>query len=137
MINANASIRAHDVYTILVMDDDEMVRELADITLKRLGYKVVCCPDGATAVSLYRLAWEKGEPFSLVIMDLTIPGGMGGIEAAGKIHAFAPEAQLVVSSGYSDDPVMANFSDFGFCAALEKPYNVEEINSILQMTTQR
>lgn len=61
---------------------------------------------------------------------------MGGIEAARQILAFAPEAKLIVSSGYSDDPVMANFSDYGFCASLEKPYNVEEIARILQQTKQ-
>ncbi len=123
---------AQGIYSILVMDDDEMVRELADITLKRFGYEVVCCDNGAAAVSLYRTTREEGVPFSLVIMDLTIPGGMGGIEAARQILDFDPEAQLIVSSGYSDDPVMARFSDYGFCAALEKPYNVEKIAKILQ-----
>jgi len=119
-------------HAILVMDDDEMVRDLAEITLKRFGYAVVCCTDGAAAVALYRSAREEGSPFSLAIMDLTIPGGMGGIEAARQILAFDPEAKLIVSSGYSDDPVMANFTDFGFCASLEKPYNVDEIARILQ-----
>ena len=123
---------AQGVYSILVMDDDEMVRELAEITLNRLGYTVVCCENGTTANALYRSAREEGVPFSLVIMDLTIPGGMGGVEAARQILAFDPEAQLIVSSGYSDDPVMANFSRYGFCAALEKPYNVAEIARILQ-----
>ncbi len=121
-------------YSILVMDDDEMVRELAEITLKRLNYTVVCCNNGSEAVSLYRSARERGMPFSFVIMDLTIQGGMGGVEAAKQILAFDPEAQLIVSSGYSADPVMANFSDYGFCASLEKPYDVEEISRILQRT---
>lgn len=120
--------------SILVMDDDEMVRELADITLKRLGYKVVSCPGGAEAVALYRTARAEGAPFTLCIMDLTIPGGMGGIEAARQILTFDPAAKLIVSSGYSDDPVMANFAAYGFCAALEKPYSVKEIDRILQTT---
>jgi CheY-like chemotaxis protein len=132
----HAPVNAQEVHSILVMDDDEMVRELANITLKRFGYNVVCCENGTAAVALYRSAREEGAPFSLVIMDLTIPGGMGGIEAARQILAFAPDAQLIVSSGYSDDPVMVNFADFGFCAALEKPYNVEEIARILQKTKQ-
>jgi CheY-like chemotaxis protein len=122
----------HGTCSILVMDDDEMVRDLADITLKRLGYSVVCCQDGAEAVTLYKNALTEGGPFCLVIMDLTIPGGMGGVEAARQILAFHPEARLIVSSGYSDDPVMANFSAYGFCAALGKPYNVEEIAAILR-----
>jgi len=113
-----------------------MVRELAEITLKRLGYKVVCCKNGAEAVSLYKSAREEMVPFSLVIMDLTIPGGMGGVEAARQVLDFDPKAKLVVSSGYSADPVMANFSDYGFCAALEKPYNVAEVASILQSCQQ-
>lgn len=121
-------------HSILVLDDDEMVRELAEITLKRFGYGVTCCDNGATAISLYRSAFAEGVPFSLVIMDLTIPGGMGGIEAARQILAIDPEAKLIVSSGYSEDPVMANFAEYGFCAALEKPYSVEEIISILQET---
>jgi len=131
-----ATESVQQVFSILVMDDDEMVRELATITLKRFGYRVTCCDNGAAAVALYRIAREEGMPFSLVIMDLTIPGGMGGVEAARQILAFAPEAKLIVSSGYSDDPVMANFSDYGFCASLEKPYNVEEIARILQQTKQ-
>jgi len=134
---AHAPGYAQGSYSILVVDDDEMVRELAEITLKRLGYTVVCCKNGAAAVSLYRSAREEGMPFSLVIMDLTIPGGMGGVEAARQILSIDQEAQLIVSSGYSDDPVMANYSDYGFCASLEKPYNVEEISSILQKTKRR
>jgi len=65
-------------------------------------------------------------------MDLTIPGGMGGIEAARQIRAIDPDAHLIVSSGYSDDPVMANYTDYGFCASMEKPYRVEDISAILQ-----
>jgi len=134
---APAQVEAHGGYSILVLDDDEMVRELAEITLKRFGYAVACCDNGAAAVSLYRTARAEGVPFSVVIMDLTIPGGMGGIEAARQILAFDPDAQLIVSSGYSEDPVMANFSDYGFCAALEKPYNVEEISRIMQRFKRR
>jgi signal transduction histidine kinase/ActR/RegA family two-component response regulator len=134
---APAADDARGGYSILVLDDDEMVRELAEITLKRFGYTVTCCDNGAAAVSLYRAARAHGSPFSLVVMDLTIPGGMGGIEAARQILAFDPQAQLIVSSGYSADPVMANFADYGFCAALEKPYNVEDINRILQKTGRR
>ena len=129
----SATVNSASACSILVMDDDEMVRELAEITLQRLGYKVVCCPDGAKAVTLYRTARDEGAPFSLCIMDLTIPGGMGGIEAARQILAFDPAAKLIVSSGYSDDPVMANFAIYGFCAALEKPYSVKEIARILQI----
>jgi PAS domain S-box-containing protein len=118
--------------SVLVMDDDEMVRDLASITLNRFGYSVTTCKDGNSAVSLYRTAMEQGTPFTLVIMDLTIPGGMGGVEAAREILSFDPEARLVVSSGYSDDPVMANYTEFGFCGAIEKPYRVKDIANILR-----
>ncbi len=130
----SVAVNAPGDCSILVMDDDEMIRELAEIILKRLGYKVVSCPDGAKAVSLYRAARDEGAPYSLCIMDLTIPGGMGGIEAARQILAFDPTAKLIVSSGYSEDPVMANFAVYGFCAALEKPYNVKEIARVLQIS---
>ncbi|RNC66691.1 MAG: response regulator [Desulfuromonadales bacterium] len=118
--------------SILVMDDDDMVRDLACLTLKRLGYAVTTCVNGDEAISLYASARERGAPFTLVIMDLTIPGGMGGIEAARRIRAFDPEACLIVSSGYSDDPVMANCGEYGFCAAIEKPYRVEDIADVLR-----
>jgi PAS domain S-box-containing protein len=116
---------------ILVMDDDEMVRDLAAITLERSGYQVKCCADGKEAISLYRGAKDTGTPFSAVIMDLTIPGGIGGVEVARRILEFDPAARLIVSSGYSDDPVMSNFKDYGFCAAMEKPFKANDITEIL------
>jgi len=122
---------SHGNDSILVMDDDEMVRELAALILKRFGYNVTTCVNGTEAISLYKAAREAGSPFALVVMDLTIPGGMGGIETARQILAFDPCAHLIVSSGYSDDPVMANFSEYGFCASIEKPYKVEDISRIL------
>jgi PAS domain S-box-containing protein len=118
--------------TILVMDDEEMVRDITSLMLEKLGYKVTTCINGDEAISLYHSAMEAGTPFSIVIMDLTIPGGMGGVEAASRIRAFDPDARLVVSSGYSDDPVMANYRDYGFCAAMEKPYKVETIAQVLE-----
>lgn len=116
---------------ILVMDDDEMVRDFATLTLGRLGYTVVTCVNGYEAISLYRSAKEAGTPFSVVIMDLTIPGGMGGVEAARRIREFDASARLIVSSGYSDDPVMANYREYGFCAAMEKPYKAATIARVL------
>jgi PAS domain S-box-containing protein len=122
---------SHDAGSVLVMDDDDMVRELATITLTRFGFTVTTCGDGQTAIALYSSAKETGSPFNLVIMDLTIPGGMGGVEAAQRILHLDPEAHLIVSSGYSDDPVMANYAEYGFCAAIEKPYRVKDIALVL------
>jgi len=126
-----ADVVVHKGGSVLVMDDDEMVRELATLTLGRLGYTVMICCNGKEAISLYKTALEAGTPFSVVLMDLTIPGSMGGVEAARLILAFDPDAPLVVSSGYSADPVMANYREYGFCAAIEKPYNVEDVARII------
>lgn len=123
--------------TILVMDDDEMIRELATITLRRAGYAVTTCADGDEAIALYRVALAGGAPFTVTIMDLTIPGGMGGVEAARRILAIDPAAVLIVSSGYSEDPVMANFKTYGFSAAIEKPYKVEDILRTLRSLKER
>lgn len=117
--------------SILVMDDDDMVRDFASLTLGRSGYNVVTCCNGDEAISLYRTAKEAGTPFDVVIMDLTIQGGMGGVEAARRILSFDPTARLIVSSGYSEDPVMANWTEYGFCAAMEKPYKAATISRIL------
>lgn len=126
-----AALGCHGNCSILVMDDDEMIRELATITLSRFGYKVTTCADGENAIMLYSSAQGQGTPFDLVIMDLTIPGGMGGLETARRLLAIDPKARLIVSSGYSDDPVMANYAEYGFCAAIEKPYRVKDIAAVL------
>lgn len=119
------------VGAIIVMDDEEMIRELASEMLKYLGYQVTCCGDGSEAVQQYKSALQSGEPFSAVIMDLTIPGGMGGKEAAQQILALDPGAFLIVSSGYSNDPIMANYREYGFSRAVAKPYKINELEQAL------
>jgi CheY-like chemotaxis protein len=96
-----------------------------------LGYRVTTCINGEEAVLLYKTAMKSSEPFSAVIMDLTIPGGMGGKEAAQQILAIDPAARLSVSSGYSNDPVMAEYKNHGFSGAVVKPYNIDEIAQVL------
>jgi signal transduction histidine kinase/CheY-like chemotaxis protein len=117
---------------LLVMDDEEMIRTLATDMLEELGYRVTTCPDGEEAVALYKAALEAGAPYSAAIMDLTIPGGMGGREAAGAIHDIDPQARLIVSSGYSNDPIMSDFRRYGFSAVVLKPYSVAEIAEALR-----
>jgi two-component system, cell cycle sensor histidine kinase and response regulator CckA len=117
---------------ILVMDDEEGIRVLTENLLEHLGYAVVTCSRGEEAVRLYQEASEAGEPFFAAIMDLTVPAGMGGKEAARQILAFDPAARLIVSSGYSNDPVMASYLDHGFCAAIVKPYRCETLQQALQ-----
>jgi CheY-like chemotaxis protein len=96
-----------------------------------LGYPVTTCADGEQAVRLYQQAKESGAPFLAVLMDLTIPGGMGGKEAAQAILGFDPEARLVVSSGYFDDPVLSEYQKYGFCAVMPKPYKLSELAQLM------
>jgi len=116
---------------ILVMDDDLMVQDMIVSMLEVLGHKVVCAQDGEEAIKKYQQALETSVPFDLVIMDLVIPCGMGGVEAAQEIHRLDEKARLIVSSGYSDDPVLAQYEDYGFCAALPKPYQFQELEQII------
>jgi PAS domain S-box-containing protein len=118
---------------ILLMDDDEMVRDVATAMLNMLGHEIVLASDGRAAIELYK---KSGNTIDLVIMDLTIPGGMGGKEAAREILTINPEAKVIVSSGYSNDPVMARFGEYGFCAALVKPYQVDELSKVINQLVQ-
>jgi len=112
---------------ILVMDDDEMIRITTEELLSFLGHEVLLVVDGEQAVSRYRELKDLGTPVDLVIMDLTIPGGMGGQEAAQQLLNFDPEAKIIVASGYSNDPVMASYRDYGFSAAVTKPFDLDEL----------
>lgn len=121
---------------ILVMDDDELIRNVAVEILTALGYEVGCAADGKETVDMYIREADQGKPFDLVIMDLTIPGGLGGKETAARLLKIAPEAKLIVSSGYSVDPIMSDYRKFGFCGVINKPYNAgrlsEVVNDILK-----
>lgn len=104
------------------MDDDEMVRFIAGQTLERLGFSVDFAEEGHEAAERYRVAMEAGAPFLAVILDLNIPGGMGGKEAVELIKAIDPEVKAFVTSGNSSDPVMVNYKEYGFTGCIEKPY---------------
>jgi CheY-like chemotaxis protein len=125
------SVGKHADGFILVMDDEEIIREMTTELLAFLGYQTRVCEDGAEAVELYKTAKESGMPVSAVIMDLTISGGMGVKEAAELILAFDPAACLIVSSGYSNDPIMSDHSKYGFKGAVVKPYKVAELRQLL------
>jgi CheY-like chemotaxis protein len=103
------------------MDDEAMIREVAGKILARLGYEVACSSDGTEAITAYETAMSNGSPFDAVIMDLTIPGGMGGRKRSET--AQGPRGQRIVSSGYSDDPIMANFTEYGFKASYQTLYH--------------
>ncbi len=117
---------------ILLMDDEEMIRELATEMLSFIGHQVTTVRDGQEAVENYRNAMDSEKPFDLVILDLTVPGGMGGKEAAELLLQLDPKARIIVSSGYSNDPVMAEYEQYGFVATISKPYDVNGLERILE-----
>jgi two-component system cell cycle sensor histidine kinase/response regulator CckA len=116
---------------ILVMDDDPTVRDVALSMLAHLGYKAAAARDGEEAIEAYRNSRESGAPFDAVIMDLSVPGGMGGKEAFGKIRELFADAVGIVSSGYSNDPVMSDFGKYGFAGVISKPYTLKELSHVL------
>jgi len=116
---------------ILLMDDENIVRKVSAKMLECLGYDVTVCSNGEQAVDAYRRRHQEGFPFVAAIMDLTVIGGMGGKEAAGHILAIDPDAQLVVSSGYYDDPVLSDYRQHGFCAILPKPYKSSDLEKLM------
>ncbi len=117
---------------VLLIDDEEMIRRSAGEMLRRFGYEVALAKDGEEAVRQYRRAAERGRPFHAVIMDLTIRGGNGGRETLEEILKIDPGAKVIVSSGYSDDPVMASYELYGFRDVITKPYKIERVGEILR-----
>jgi len=116
---------------VLVMDDEPMVQTMAKNLLQHIGYEVAVAEEGSEAVALYKSAYDSGRRFDAVILDLTVPGGMGGREAAREILKVDPEARLIVSSGYSTDPVISNFRAHGFANAVVKPYRAITFSKVL------
>jgi len=116
---------------ILIMDDDVMVRNLSVDMLVSCGFSVDTAEEGKEALEKYISAAKSDKPFDIVIMDLTIPGGMGGKEAISELLAIDPKAKVVVSSGYSTDPIMANYGDYGFKGRLAKPFRMGDMEQVL------
>ena len=111
--------------SLLVMDDEEMICSVIKESLESSGYLVATCNSGDAAVSLYQEALEQSRPFDAVILDLVIPGEMGGLEVGRRIRALDPDATLIIASGYSNDPVMSDYREMGFAAAMVKPFTIE------------
>ena len=116
---------------ILVMDDEEIVREVLGRMLARLGYEAEFAKDGGEAREMFVQAQESGQAFAGVLLDLTVPGGMGGKETLAELLEIDPQVKAVVSSGYSDDPIMADFQKYGFSGVIAKPYRISELGDIL------
>lgn len=120
---------------ILVMDDQKAVLEMFGRILTRMGYETVFATDGGQAVDMYREAFQSGKPFDLVILDLTVPGGKGGAEAISELLKINPGIKAVVSSGYSNDPIMASYEDHGFCGVIPKPFTITQLADTLNMVS--
>lgn len=116
---------------VLLMDDEDIIRGVAGAFLQRFGHSATLVADGAQAVRTYAEAKERGHPFDVVILDLTVPGGMGGLETLTQLRSLDPQVRAVASSGYSSDPVLSNFQSHGFRGILPKPYDLKTFSTLL------
>ncbi|MGC4069107.1 MAG: ATP-binding protein [Polyangiaceae bacterium] len=128
----NVTLRSRGEGRVLVMDDESVVRQVAEHALLRAGFAPVMVANGADAVAVYREAFARDRRFDVVVLDLTIPSGMGGREAAKRILDIDPSARLIVSSGYSDDSVMAKYREHGFSAVLPKPFGARQLCEVVE-----
>lgn len=117
---------------ILIMDDEEEIRSLAAIMLARLGYEAVTASDGEEAIVRYRDAQSSTKPIDAVILDLTVPGGMGGQETVRRLLDIDRNVKAIVSSGYSESPIMSEFACHGFSGVMSKPYDVKQMSRVLR-----
>jgi PAS domain S-box-containing protein len=117
---------------ILLMDDEDFILDVGKEILQFLGYDVEMAKTGEEAIEKYKAGLRDEKPFGAVIMDLTIPGGMGGKEAVQVLIRLDPQARVIVSSGYSNDPIMSDFKNYGFSGVVAKPYRIEEIKNALK-----
>ena len=117
---------------VLLMDDEQVILDVTNEVLRFLGYEVMFARDGAAAVDLYCQERDKGNPFDLVILDLSVPEGVGGKEAFERLHAIDPGAKIVISSGFTNDPMLTDYASFGLDGVLAKPYRITEIKALLE-----
>jgi two-component system cell cycle sensor histidine kinase/response regulator CckA len=120
-----------------VLDDEDMVRNMLEKLLTLQGHSVVAVPNGQEAVARYQEALRGQQPFNLAILDLTIPGEMGGVEVLRRLKAVDLHVKAIASSGYSTDPVMSDHRSYGFCARLPKPYSREELEAAMVMALKK
>ena len=117
---------------VLIMDDEEVVRDVAAKSLKRLGFDVDLVHNGSEALARYREALDSGRPFDVVILDLTVPGGMGGKETVQELLKINPNVKTLICSGYSNDRAVANYAEFGFSGVVAKPFRPKELAQAVQ-----
>lgn len=130
--SASSKETAPSVKRVLVMDDEEMLRDLAEKMLKRLGYDAETVKDGMDAIHLYRERLKSHGPFDAVILDLTIKDGMGGEQTMEELLAIDPNVKAVVSSGYFNNPVLSDFEKYGFVGKIAKPYEMKNLREVLE-----
>lgn len=118
--------------TILVVDDNEDMRSLFKLILEKLGYQFVAAENGKDAINIYQQALHSEPSVAAVILDLNLPGGMGGNEIAEKLHTLDPCARIIVCSGDTEGPEMTRFEDFGYSGALEKIFNKDKVKQVLE-----
>lgn len=117
---------------ILLMDDEQIIIDVTLEVLRFLGYEVQFARDGAEAIELYAKEKTAGAPFDVVILDLSVPDGMGGREAIGKLRELDPSVRAVVSSGFANDPYVQNYTEYGFLGRLSKPYKINDMKTLLE-----
>jgi CheY-like chemotaxis protein len=122
---------------ILLMDDEQIILDVTLEVLKFLGYDVMFAKNGAAAIDLYKREKNSGAPFDVVILDLSIPDGMGGKEAIRQLKEFDPAVKAVVSSGYTNDPVVVDYTGYGFSGKLSKPYKIHDMKTILEQLLEK
>ncbi|MEE9466004.1 MAG: ATP-binding protein, partial [Candidatus Neomarinimicrobiota bacterium] len=132
LLAENVDSRAEKSCRILIMDDEEGIRLSLSLLLKKIGYESDTAADGESALSLYSEHLKAGDPYDTVIIDLTIPNGMGGIETVQKMKRMNPEVKAIMSSGYSTSPAMAHPDDYGFTEVLVKPYTIEDLTDTIE-----
>ena len=113
------------------MDDEELVRTVLKRLLTKAGYRVHLAQEGNEALSMYKASMSSNDSYDAVILDLTIPDGMGGMQTLEELKKMDPTVKAIASSGYSDKPVIANFEKYGFCGVLPKPFTIEELEEAL------
>ena len=117
---------------VLIMDDDETIRDVLTRMLRHMGCQTLAAKDGREAIKIYQKEKQLDKPFDVVIMDLTVPSGMGGRETIKKLQKIDANVKAIVSSGYSNDPIIANFSKYGFHGFVTKPFKLEELIKTLK-----
>ncbi len=120
---------------ILVMDDEEIVQTLLNNVLSRLGFSVDTTTTGEEALDIFKKRFSENETYEAVITDLAVPGSIGGVKLAEELHKLDPALRVIISSGYSDDEVIFHYQKYGFSAAVNKPFSLNELKSALGISS--